>query len=144
MTNPNTTAFVHADYTLAWICALPLELAAAEAMLDERHRTLPSKTTTQATYLLGKIAGHNAVVTCLPSGIYGITSAAVVVSQILSTFPNVRYGLVVGIGGGVPSNTADIRLGDVVVSKPIGTFGAWFNTTLAKQYAMGPFSIPAC
>ncbi|KAJ5723915.1 hypothetical protein N7488_001950 [Penicillium malachiteum] len=126
MTESNSTTettFVHADYTLACICALPLELAAAEAMLDERHRTLPSKTITQATYLLGKIAGHNVIVTCLPAGIYGITSAAVVLSQILSTFPNVRCGLMVGIGGGVPSNMADIRLGDVGVSKPIGTFG---------------------
>ncbi|THC87002.1 hypothetical protein EYZ11_013552 [Aspergillus tanneri] len=25
------------DYTMAWICALPLEAAAARAMLDEAH-----------------------------------------------------------------------------------------------------------
>ncbi|KAJ5609693.1 hypothetical protein N7528_010260 [Penicillium herquei] len=141
MTESNSstkTTFVHADYTLAWICALPLELAAAEAMLDERHRTLPSRTTTQATYLLGKIAGHNVVLTCLPSGIYGITSAAVVVSQILSAFPNVRCGLMVGIGGGVPSLTADIRLGDVVVSKPTGTFGGVIQYDFGKTVRDGP------
>ncbi|EAW10814.1 ankyrin repeat domain-containing protein [Aspergillus clavatus NRRL 1] len=29
-------------YTVAWICALPLEMAAAEAMLDEKHPELPT------------------------------------------------------------------------------------------------------
>ena len=34
------------------------------------------------------------------------------------TFRSVRFVLMVGIGGGVPSAEADIRLGDVVVSQP--------------------------
>jgi hypothetical protein len=37
----------------------------------------------------------------------------------------------VGIGGGVPSKAADVRLGDIVVSKPIGKFGG------VKQYDLG-------
>ena len=41
----------------------------------------------------------------------------------LLSFPNIRFGLLVGIGGGVPSEENDIRLGDIVVSKPHGTFG---------------------
>ncbi|KAL2814583.1 hypothetical protein BJX63DRAFT_391787 [Aspergillus granulosus] len=32
----------------------------------------------------------------------------------MRTFPSIRVGLMVGIGGGVPSK-ADIRLGDIVV-----------------------------
>jgi nucleoside phosphorylase len=38
------------------------------------------------------------------------------------TFPNLRFGVLVGIGGGVPVKTDNgmIRLGDVVVSKPAG------------------------
>lgn len=38
------------------------------------------------------------------------------------TFPNIRFGLLVGIAGGVPVKTdyGKIRLGDVVVSKPTG------------------------
>jgi nucleoside phosphorylase len=35
-----------------------------------------------------------------------------------STFPSIRFGVMVGIGGGVPSASTDIRLGDVVVSQP--------------------------
>jgi nucleoside phosphorylase len=41
----------------------------------------------------------------------------------LSTFPEIRFGLMVGIGGGVPSTGVDIRLGDVVISKPVGLSG---------------------
>ncbi|TVY17970.1 Nephrocystin-3 [Lachnellula arida] len=36
----------------------------------------------------------------------------------LSSFPNIRIGLMVGVGGGVPSQKHDIRLGDIVVSAP--------------------------
>ncbi len=36
----------------------------------------------------------------------------------LHSFPNVRIGLMVGIGGGAPSDKHDIRLGDIVVSTP--------------------------
>jgi nucleoside phosphorylase len=37
------------------------------------------------------------------------------------SFPNVKFCLLVGIGGGVPSDRHDIRLGDVVVSTPSGS-----------------------
>jgi hypothetical protein len=37
----------------------------------------------------------------------------VVASQRLSTFTRLRFGLMVGIGGCVPSEENDIRLGDV-------------------------------
>lgn len=36
----------------------------------------------------------------------------------MTTFPRLRFGLLVGIAGGVPSRKHPIRLGDVVVSKP--------------------------
>ena len=31
---------------------------------------------------------------------------------------SIRFGLMVGIGGGVPSPKADIRLGDAMISNP--------------------------
>ncbi|KAF2996229.1 hypothetical protein E8E13_003063 [Curvularia kusanoi] len=40
-----------------------------------------------------------------------------------SAFTHVRFGLMVGIGGGVPNEESDIRLGDVVVSSPHETHG---------------------
>ncbi|KAL2817852.1 Pfs domain protein [Aspergillus granulosus] len=105
------------DYTVGWICALPIELAAARAMLDELHQPLFAREFDDNAYVLGRIGFHNVVITCLPSGVYGPVTAAAVATRMLSTFPSIRFGLMVGIGGGVPSQV-DIRLGDVVVSKP--------------------------
>ncbi|KAE8325085.1 hypothetical protein BDV39DRAFT_207208 [Aspergillus sergii] len=129
---------LHADYMFAWICALPLELAAASAMLDETYPSLPA-TTVHNAYTLGKVQGHNIVLTCLPAGIYGTTSATAVVSHLQSTFPNLRYGILVGIGGGVPGKRIDIRLGDVVVSKPTGSSGGVIQYDFGKAIKGGHF-----
>ena len=110
----------HDNYTVGWICALPLEMAAATAMLDEIHPSLPQPPNDHNTYTLGAIEDHNAVIACLPTGVYGTTSATAVATQMLSTFPTIQFGLMVGIGGGAPSKDVDIRLGDVVVSTPTG------------------------
>lgn len=120
------------NYTVGWICALPLEMAAALALLDEDHgkpTVLPDSDHNQ--YRFGSIGAHGVIIACLPSGVYGTTSAATVAAHMLSTFPSIRIGLMVGIGGGVPSGDFDIRLGDVVISKPGGTLGG------VVQYGMG-------
>ncbi|KAL3480054.1 nucleoside phosphorylase domain-containing protein [Aspergillus californicus] len=105
------------DYTIGWICVLPVELAVAQAMLDEVHELLPGLGLDGNTYILGRICSHNIVLSCLPNGIYGPITAATVAARMLLTFPSIRFGLVVGIGGGVPGQK-DIRLGDIVVSQP--------------------------
>ncbi|KAL4943463.1 hypothetical protein BDV06DRAFT_221210 [Aspergillus oleicola] len=115
--------FQHDDYAVAWICALPLEMAAAKITLDKIHPTLPQPETDHNAYTLGNVGGHNVVVACLPSGVYGTTSAAIVLAQMLPTFPCLRFALMVGIGGGVPNQNTDVRLGDVVVSIPTATSG---------------------
>jgi nucleoside phosphorylase len=51
-------------------------------------------------------------------GIASAASVAMLAMQTKATFPAIRFGLMVGIGGGVPSKEADIRLGDIVVSQP--------------------------
>jgi nucleoside phosphorylase len=106
------------DYTIAWICALPLEAAAARAMLDKTHTPPRWSTTDPNAYELGELSGHYIVIAHLPDGVYGKVSAAAVVSRMRSTFRRLEFGVMVGIGGGVPGGKADIRLGDVVVSKP--------------------------
>jgi ankyrin repeat protein/nucleoside phosphorylase len=113
------------DYTVGWVCALPVELAAAKAMLDEEHPDLERDPTDndENLYALGSIGGHNVAIVCLPAGRIGNNPAASVATQMRATFKNIRFGLMVGIGGGVPSAEADIRLGDVVVSQPQRTFG---------------------
>jgi nucleoside phosphorylase len=129
------------DYTVGWICALPAELAAASAMLDETHgKPREQHPSDQNSYCLGRIAEHNIVIACLPAGGYGTTSAAVVAGQMLSSFPSIRFGLLVGIGGGVPSEETDIRLGDVVVSTPKGTSGGVVQYDFGKTVDNGDFT----
>ncbi|KAL4863411.1 hypothetical protein BDV12DRAFT_189714 [Aspergillus spectabilis] len=77
---------------------------AARAMLDKSH-TPPPRIADPNAYDFGELNGHRIVIAYLPNGVYGTVSAA-------------ALGLMVGIGGGVPSESHDIRLGDVVVSKP--------------------------
>jgi nucleoside phosphorylase len=110
----------HEDYTVGWICPLEVEQIAALEMLDEEHERLPQPPADHNVYTLGSIAGHNVVIAGLHHP--GNNPAATVVTQMRMTFPNLRFGLLVGIGGGVPVKTDNgmIRLGDVVVSKPMG------------------------
>ncbi|KAF4555475.1 Hypothetical protein D9617_2g054360 [Elsinoe fawcettii] len=106
------------DYTVGIVCALPLELAAIRGMLDTEHST-SSAGLDSGSFILGSIRGHNVVLAVLTGA--GTTDATTTALQILNDFTSIRFGLMVGIGGGVPSATADIRLGDVVVSMPSGT-----------------------
>src|SRR6201986_767127 len=95
------------DYKVGWICALPTEMAAAVCTLDERHEALPQPETDENNYTLGRIKSHNIVIACLPAGLTGVTSAARVADQMRMTFTSLRFGLMVGIGGGVPSEHHD-------------------------------------
>jgi nucleoside phosphorylase len=113
------------DYTVGWVCALPVELAAAKAMLDEKHKDASHNIndSDQNIYCMGSVAGHNVVIVCLPAGQIGSNPASTVATQMQAAFKGIRFSLMVGIGGGVPSAGADIRLGDVVVSQPERKFG---------------------
>jgi nucleoside phosphorylase len=90
-------------------------------MLDEEHERLAQQPADHNVYHLGSIAGHNIVIAGLAQA--GNCVAATVVAQMRLTFPSIRFGLLVGIGGGVPVVTeAMLRLGHVVVSKPVGLY----------------------
>ncbi|KAI9697547.1 MAG: hypothetical protein M1820_007746 [Bogoriella megaspora] len=133
------TGFSYHDYTVGLICALPLEMAAARAMLDEIHPDLALDTHDTNAYTLGTICGHNAVIACLPAGVYGTTAAATVASRMLSTFRSIETRLMVGIGGGVPTEKHDIRLGDIVVGVPSPDYAAVVQYDLGKTLADGLF-----
>ena len=113
----------HQDFTVGWICALQTEYVAACELLDDEYPPLPKDPNDNNSYTLGRIGDHHVVVACLPKGIYGIASAASVGKDMLRSFKSIRIGLMVGIGGGVPSGKHDIRLGDVVVACPVGSRG---------------------
>ncbi|GKZ75546.1 hypothetical protein AnigIFM56816_000199 [Aspergillus niger] len=108
-------------YTIAYITALPKEQTAVLATLDTiHHQHIPTPASDKNTYTLGSIPPHNIVLTCLPT--MGTTSTASAVTSLLHMFPSIRFVLLVGVAGGIPSN--GVRLGDVVVSVPVsGGYG---------------------
>ncbi|KAL4901265.1 hypothetical protein BDW74DRAFT_187736 [Aspergillus multicolor] len=125
------------EYRVGWICALSVECAAAESMLDTVHPPLAIHEYDRNTYIFGSISGHNVVIACLPSGIYGTTSASVVANDMRMSFPYMRFCLIVGIAGGAPSAQYDIRLGDVVVSRPIPGFSGVIQYDYGKALEGG-------
>ncbi|KAJ3488125.1 hypothetical protein NLG97_g6255 [Lecanicillium saksenae] len=121
------------DYAVGWICAIQVEYVAAQELLDEEHDSLdfvfPSD---RNEYTRGRIGRHNVVIAVLPDGEYGTASASSVATSMLDTFPNIKIGLMVGVGGGAPSSRHDIRLGDVVVSTPGQGMGGVFQYDFGK------------
>ena len=107
------------DYTVGWICAIVTEHVAAKAFLSERHGGLEHVPLNDSNhYTLGRMGKHNVVIALLPDGEYGTSPAATVAKDMICSFPNIRIGLMVGIGGGAPNRKHDIRLSDIVVSSP--------------------------
>ncbi|PON28465.1 hypothetical protein TGAM01_v202959 [Trichoderma gamsii] len=120
-------------YTIGWICAITTEYVAAQAFLDEKHEGPECVSSSDNNdYTLGRIGKHNIAIAVLPDGEYGITSATGVARDMIQSFPNVRIGLMVGIGGGAPSQKHDIRLGDIVVSTPRNGKGGVFQYDFGK------------
>ncbi|KAI9866890.1 MAG: hypothetical protein M1813_000832 [Trichoglossum hirsutum] len=129
-----TKRLTHDDYTVAWVCALPVEKTAARNMLDEFHHPPPQPEHDKNIYTFGRMCGHNVVIVC--QGDMGTTAATIVSTQMNITFRNLRFGLLVGIAGGVPDEK-DIRLGDVVVSKGDGTSGGVVAHDRGKETPTG-------
>ncbi|KAI9367043.1 nucleoside phosphorylase domain-containing protein [Aspergillus egyptiacus] len=130
------------DFTVAWICQLQLELVAAISLLDERYEDLPTHSIDPNAFtVLGRIAQHRVVIACPPAGGYGEVSAAAVVSNLLLTFRNINLALLVGLGGGAPSGTHDIRLGDIVVGQPGRDHGGVIQYDFGKQISSGQYHI---
>ncbi|KAL5341658.1 hypothetical protein BJX70DRAFT_42563 [Aspergillus crustosus] len=119
----------HDAYTVGWAATLPCEVDAARLVLDEEHDESSTGTHDPNSYLLGRMGVHNVVIAYPPLGRSGIASAARVVTNMTQSFRNIRFVLLVGIGGGAPgapdarNPLLDLRLGDVVVCCPDGSEG---------------------
>ncbi|KAF4550496.1 NACHT domain-containing protein 3 [Elsinoe fawcettii] len=107
-------------FTIGWISALAIEYEAACLSLDEDlGRPDFLETRNDNVYTIGRVGQHHIVLTFLPEGTTGTNAAAVVARDMVHAFPNIKLGLMVGIGGGAPRYPeVDIRLGDVVVGIP--------------------------
>ena len=77
---------------------MEVEQAATLEMLDEEHERLPQQVADRNVYFLGSISMHNVVIAGLRRP--GNNPAAAVVIRVRMAFPNLRFGLLAGIGGG--------------------------------------------
>jgi nucleoside phosphorylase len=128
-------------FQIGWICALPIEAAAAKEMLDEDFGILEEQDAADTnSYRLGRIGKHHVVIACLPGGQYGACAAAEVANNMVRTFSkSLRIGLMVGVGGGIPSADHDIRLGDIVISCPTASCGGVVQYDMGKVTSDGVF-----
>src|SRR5690349_12250156 len=106
-------------------------------MMDEEHKSIPQTPNNPNIYMFGSRDSYCVIIACLLAGQYRTSSAAMVVSQIKSTFISLRFGLLVGIRGEVP--TTDIWLGDMVVSQPDSQFGEVVQYDIGERKADGRF-----
>jgi nucleoside phosphorylase len=125
---------VNDDYTIGW----DLRRTILSGRRNTKDGSMYRLMTTMITRL-GKIGKHNVVIAVLPDGEYGTASAGTVARDMLHRLPNVRIGLMVGIGGGAPSQKHDIRLGDIVVSAPRDGKGGVFQYDFGKTIQGQPF-----
>ncbi|GKZ34190.1 hypothetical protein AbraIFM66950_004374, partial [Aspergillus brasiliensis] len=128
------------DYIVGWICALPCELDAARRALDRTHDCQPGLSENdQNVYICGEIHGFNVVIACPPIAEYGTTPATITAQHMKASFKSLRYRFLVGVGGGAPSESNDIRLGDIVVSTPVGNDSGVIPYDWGKRLPSGQF-----
>ncbi|CAD0100465.1 unnamed protein product [Aureobasidium mustum] len=118
-------AFTLAHIQIGWISALSIEALLAEIMLDELiEQTIPLPPNDNNIYRYGRIkingsdASHIVAIAQLPLSTTGKASAATVANNMRRTFPNLKFGIMVGIAGGIWTAEEDLRLGDIVVGVP--------------------------
>ncbi|KAJ3495526.1 hypothetical protein NLG97_g3331 [Lecanicillium saksenae] len=126
-------------YAVAWIAPLEIEARAALHVLDERHQgRFPVSRGDDYVYHGGAMGGHNIIIATLPAGQkYGTGSAAALAGQLKKFFPNLWFGLLVGVAAGLPDLSRDpardIRLGDVLVGLPEGESAGLLAYDLGKE-----------
>ena len=117
------------DFEIAVVCALPLELEAAVAALDQvwpddTGSRLGKASGDHNYYVYGRMGPHNVVLTSLRiragQPTMGKVNAAIVASNLDLSYPGLSLVLLVGICGGVPKvGNKEILLGDVVISSSV-------------------------
>lgn len=101
-------------FTTLILCALKIEFEANVKMLDTTSSDpVPID---GGTYTIGYINNHRTIL-ALCEGRPGPDSVTEFMHYLMSTFADVKYVFLVGVGGGCPE--FDIRLGDVVVATEV-------------------------
>ena len=135
---------------MAWIAPLEIEARAALLVLDHRHEgRFPVSRGDDYVFQAGDICGHNVIIATLPAGQeYGTGSAAALASQVKRFFPNLWFGLLVGVAAGLPDldrePPRDIRLGDVLVGLPDNDHAGLVAYELGKETEKGELQLLRC
>ncbi|XTI92012.1 hypothetical protein V2W45_1333867 [Cenococcum geophilum] len=134
-------------YTVAWFAPLEIEAQAALHMLDNKHRgRFPMGRGDDYVFQAGDMCGHNVIIATLPAGQeYGTGSAAALASQVKRFFPNLWFGLLVGVAAGLPNFSRypplDIRLGDILVGLPTSESAGLIAYDLGKETGQSGFQL---
>lgn len=141
--NSVTTSSLSPDqFTVAILCALPLEIDAVSSLFDEiwdeSIELLRNAPNDSNAYTIGRMGGRMVVLVHMPG--MGKSAASQSASSLQSTFPNIKLALVVGICAGAPhyGGERDIILGDVVISEGIiqYDFGRLLPGTFRRKESM--------
>jgi nucleoside phosphorylase len=134
-------------YTVAWIAPLEIEVQAALRVLDKVHTGgFPAGPSDDYVFHAGEINGHNIVIATFAAGQpYGTSSATALAGHVRKSFPNLWFGLLVGVAAGLPnfacSPPRDIRLGDVIVALSAEDCPAILPYGLGKQKGATRFEL---
>lgn len=134
-------------YTVAWLAPLEIEAQAALHLLDNiHHGRFPIAPGDDYIFQAGDVCGHNIIIATIPPGQeYGTGSAAALASQVKKFFPNLWFGLLVGVAAGLPnlsrSPPLDIRLGDVLVGLGTGDSAGLIAYDLGKETGRDGFQL---
>ncbi len=133
------------DFKIAILCSLPFEFGAVVALLDHDWDIAGLSYGKAAGdpnlyYVYGVFGRHNVVLAFL--GGTGKTSTVAATAGFLTSFPNVKLALIVGVCGAVPfdpdetGDRGEIVLGDVIVSDGIVQYD--FGRRLPEEFTHVP------
>lgn len=129
----------HSAYAIGIICALERELKVVRSLLDETVTGPGAVHGDRNIYTYGRMGRHLVVCASLPSGNYGNSPAVMCAENMRRTFWNIQCCILVGVGGGIPSTSQDVRLGDVVVGQGVGDIPAVIQYDRGKEHDEGRF-----
>lgn len=134
-------------YSVAWLAPLEIEAQAAIHLLDRKHEGgFPMRRGDDYVFQAGEMCGHNVIIATFPAGQeYGTGSAAAMAAQVKQFFPNLWFGLLVGVAAGLPNLSVkpplDIRLGDVLVGLSTKDSAGLIAYELGKETGDGGFEL---
>lgn len=100
------------DYSVALFCPLVIEQQAACLMLDDVHERMIERSLRQnVLYTLGRIGSYNVAIVGYPAGDVGLGITGRLVSEVMRDFPNIEFGILLGVCTGIPASDEEMSLG---------------------------------